>query len=492
MKRICLVVLLLGMTTLSYASLAETPQSTSSDVVALVGDQPITFTQINTMLNSSAVVGLSIPALGTPQRDRLRIMLLDKIVSANLIYLDALRKGVDKRPEYRDRLRRFENNMLAGLYKRKEFAADDSVSEEEVQKYYKESVIAGTELTDELRTQIEAVLRKRKADRFRLRLGLFLDDLRRDAGVTINEQNIDAEGDADRSDDAVVATLGKENITWGEVKSLLIASGKRALKKNVLAMEEEGRKAALNSEINTRLLADQARNKGMDQDPLYKRRLDEYRKTRLINMYRTELAKSFEPDDKALAEYYEANKAKIMVPEARKAQMVVVKTQEQAQQIKDDIENGETTMYKAARDFSIDPGASHNLGEIGWVLPGEGQPPLNKLLFELGPDEIGGPVETPAGWHLLKVLDVREEQFADLSQPATRKRTRRAYIHHELDQYTVNLRLQDFKVKVFQDRLIALAQAEADMVRQLADKGKQPGSVTQTRLEEMQKVIKQP
>ena len=44
----------------------------------------ITFNLINTMLNSSAVVGVSIPALGTPERDTVRITLLDKFVSANL------------------------------------------------------------------------------------------------------------------------------------------------------------------------------------------------------------------------------------------------------------------------------------------------------------------------------------------------------------------------------------------------------------------------
>ena len=81
----------------------------SGDVVARVGDQDIHFSEINTMLNSSPVVGLSIPALGTPERDTVRIALLDKMVSANLIYLDAMRKGVDQDPEYRRDLQRLEN-----------------------------------------------------------------------------------------------------------------------------------------------------------------------------------------------------------------------------------------------------------------------------------------------------------------------------------------------------------------------------------------------
>ena len=65
--------------------IASAPNGEPTDVVARVGDQVITFSQINTMLNSSAVVGVSIPALGTPERDTVRITLLDKIVSANLL-----------------------------------------------------------------------------------------------------------------------------------------------------------------------------------------------------------------------------------------------------------------------------------------------------------------------------------------------------------------------------------------------------------------------
>ena len=49
-----------------------------NDVIARVGDQPITYSELNTLLNSSAIVGLSVPALGTPERNRVRITLLDK------------------------------------------------------------------------------------------------------------------------------------------------------------------------------------------------------------------------------------------------------------------------------------------------------------------------------------------------------------------------------------------------------------------------------
>ena len=62
------------------------------DVIARVGDQTITYSELSTMMNSSAMVGLSIPALGTPERNKAMITLLDKAISANLLYLDAKEK----------------------------------------------------------------------------------------------------------------------------------------------------------------------------------------------------------------------------------------------------------------------------------------------------------------------------------------------------------------------------------------------------------------
>ena len=70
------------------------------------------------MLNSSAVVGVSVPALGTPERDTARIVVLDKVVSANLLYLDAKRQGLDKDPVYLRAMQQFSDGMLGGQYYR--------------------------------------------------------------------------------------------------------------------------------------------------------------------------------------------------------------------------------------------------------------------------------------------------------------------------------------------------------------------------------------
>jgi parvulin-like peptidyl-prolyl isomerase len=491
MKKIIVAVLTalpiaLGGTSAAVAVAEEPKAAVTGDVIARVGDQAITFNQINTMLNSSAVVGVSVPALGTPERDTARIVVLDKVISANLLYLDAKRQGLDQDPAYQRELRDFSNGMLAGQYYRKYLAGEIPVTEVEVQAFFKEIMVPDTEMTDDLHTQIEATLRKRKLHQ---RLAEQREALREGLQVDLYSGNISTAGDATRADDAPVAEIGEEVITWGDVKTTLIAAGKGATAMDPLAMEADARLPALQNEIDKRIMARKAREAGLDTDPLYKARLNEYQKTRLVNLHRANLAQEKEPSQEQLKAYYKANRNQIMQVEMRKTQEVVLKTREEADELKARIESGELTMFQAAADYSIAPGAKQQLGEVGWVAQGRAQPALNELIFKLGPGELGGPVESTEGWHLVKVLDVSDAKFNDFDDEATQKLTRRRYVHDQLDAYVQALRKKDFEVELYEDNLVRLAQKEADMVARLTEQAAQPGSRTEQRVEELKKLI---
>ena len=451
----------------------------TDDVIATVGDQKITFSEINTMLNSSAVVGVSLPAMGTPERDTVRITLLDKVVSANLIYLDALKQGLDKDPVYQGEITRYSEGILMALYRNKVLLNGVEVSDKEVEASFKQQAAPGTELTDDVRTALKAMLRKQRMSE---KSGELRAALREGVAVEINDAEMDPLKDAERADTTVLATIDRTTLTWGAVKEQLGST--------VSSTSSDQRREAVNALIDERIVVNKARANGFEQDPAYQARLAEFRKTRLINLHRAALVKQMEPSNEELRGYFEANRARITVPEYRKVQMVVLKTEEEAKEIKNKIDAGEMTMYQAAADHSIAPGAKENLGEIGWVEKGKALPELNDVVFKLGPDEIGGPVQVGDVWHLVTVQDVREAQYVDIDDDKTRAITRRQYLHEKLDEYTAKLRENVFEVKVDQDKLIRLAQQEADMVKQLAEKAQQPGSETEKRVEAYQKLMK--
>ncbi len=302
------------------------------NVIARVGDQAITFNQLNTMLNSSAVVGVSVPALGTPERDTARIVVLDKVVSANLLYLDALAQGLDKDPVYQRAMQSFTDGMLGSQYQRQVVAGDIPVSDQEIQAFFDKTMEAGTEMTDDLRTQIEATLRKRKLHE---RLATQRAELHQGHKILVYPDKLDPPADNPASRRCcVVASIDDQAITWGEVKPILVAAGKGATDLDPTAMEVDAQLAALQIEIDRRIMAGKARAAGLETDPVYQARLNEYKKTRLVNLHRANLAQQMEPTEEQLKAYYEANRNRIMQVEMRKVQEALLKTREEAEMLK--------------------------------------------------------------------------------------------------------------------------------------------------------------
>jgi parvulin-like peptidyl-prolyl isomerase len=278
------------------------------------------------------------------------------------------------------------------------------------------------------------------------------DRLREGVQVVIDEAHLDPVQDGSRDDAAVVAKIDQTEITWGEFRPVLA--------KPVEHVTVESRVAVLNDEIDHRIMLQKARAAGLENDPGFQAQLNEYKKVHLITMHRAGIDAQLEPTDDEIRAYFEQHRDGITIPEARKIQMVVMATKEDAEQLKQQIDSGEITIYEAARDYSIDPNAKKTLGEMGWVQHGTGFPELDALTFSLPLNEVGGPVESPAGWHLVKVQEIRKAAFADISDADTWRKAKRMLLEERLNEYTANLRKTRYKVEVYNDVLNRLLEQE--------------------------------
>jgi len=104
-----------------------------------------------------------------------------------------------------------------------------------------------------------------------------------------------------------------------------------------------------------------------------------------------------------------------------------------------------------ARLHSEDASGSKG-GELGWVSPGDTVPEFESAMNALAPGEVSAPVQTPFGWHLIQVLERRDEDMSRdrqrlAAQSALRARKSdesyqewvrqlrdRAYIEYRLDE----------------------------------------------------------
>jgi len=110
-----------------------------------------------------------------------------------------------------------------------------------------------------------------------------------------------------------------------------------------------------------------------------------------------------------------------LVPEAEARRRLV--------SLKERLDN-QGNFAQLARQYSED---SSNVrgGDLGWLSPGDTVPEFERALNALKPGEISEPVQTPFGWHLIEVLEHRNE---DMSRERLRLDARRALRARKSDE----------------------------------------------------------
>lgn len=99
-------------------------------------------------------------------------------------------------------------------------------------------------------------------------------------------------------------------------------------------------------------------------------------------------------------------------------------------EIKERLDNKAATFEELAKSFSNDGSASKG-GDLGWLYPGDTVPEFEQAVSALKPGEVGGPVETPFGFHLIEVLERKTE---DVSKDRQRAAARNALRERKLEE----------------------------------------------------------
>ena len=84
-----------------------------------------------------------------------------------------------------------------------------------------------------------------------------------------------------------------------------------------------------------------------------------------------------------------------------------------------------------ARQYSEDPGSKMDGGNLGWANPGDYDPAFEKTLNATQIGEISEPVQSSFGWHIIEVLDRRNE---DVSQDEQKNRAYQIIYERKFEQ----------------------------------------------------------
>jgi foldase protein PrsA len=116
----------------------------------------------------------------------------------------------------------------------------------------------------------------------------------------------------------------------------------------------------------------------------------------------------------AIANYYNSHKSQFGTPQSRNLQVVLTKTQAEANKAKAALASGQS-WKDVAKKYSIDPSKSQG-GVLNGVTVGQQDAGLTKAAFAAAPGKLVGPVKTQFGYYLIKVNKVNPATQRTLAQ----------------------------------------------------------------------------
>ena len=130
--------------------------------------------------------------------------------------------------------------------------------------------------------------------------------------------------------------------------------------------------------------------------------------------------------EKEISDFYELNQESFKNPKKIKARHILLKlspdaseseeteTKEKALSLLKRLRDGED-FAALAKKYSQDPAASKG-GDLGYFTRGQMVKPFEELAFSLKKGELGGPVKTQFGWHIIQVDDIKDATVKTFSE----------------------------------------------------------------------------
>jgi len=182
------------------------------------------------------------------------------------------------------------------------------------------------------------------------------------------------------------------------------------------------------------LLYSEAIRRGLHNDPRIKARLKSLEREFLADhLIFLELRERIKVSEEEIGRYFEDNRDRYI--HEYRVSHIVVDTRDEALNVQELLKKRSFT--RVANRHSIDPVARRG-GDLGYLTKGNMIPAFEAVIFDMQPGEVSGIIQSEFGFHLIKLVGMREAQvkvdLADvreriMNELVMRKRT---VAYHEL------------------------------------------------------------
>jgi peptidyl-prolyl cis-trans isomerase C len=219
---------------------------------------------------------------------------------------------------------------------------------------------------------------------------------------------------AKKENGKVLVTIDKEKITMEEFNKEL---DKIPMNMKMAVATESGKKSYLDRLIMKKLLLIEANKDKIENEKEFQTRLIDIKEQLLIeSLLKKKISSDSQLSDEELKKYYDANKNKFKKGEEINTRHILLKTVEEAKQIKEKLQNGED-FVELAKKYSIDPNAKTTGGELGFHPKGAIFPEYEEAAFKLTKvGQVSGIVKTQYGYHIIRLEGTKPPAFVSFDE----------------------------------------------------------------------------
>ena len=229
------------------------------------------------------------------------------------------------------------------------------------------------------------------------------------------------------TNDEVAALVNGEPVSKAELFDTLYTTGGKDALDQIIARKlivQEG--ARLGLEITEEEMEEEVNNivaesfGGSYEDflsvlTLYGLSEEAFRDDAKLNLLVRKLAMTeIDPTEEEVRQHFEDNRLLFEQPEEVEARHILVADRETADEVVA-LLNAGGDFAELAAEYSIDFNNKDNAGYLGFFSRGEMLQEFDEAVFALEVGEISAPVQTDFGFHIIELLDYREEEEVDFN-----------------------------------------------------------------------------
>jgi peptidyl-prolyl cis-trans isomerase C len=206
----------------------------------------------------------------------------------------------------------------------------------------------------------------------------------------------------------------------------------------------ELRQAIQDELVNREVLAQESARLGLDKTTEAQAQWAQVKQTFMVEILLSDYARRNPITEAALKAEFDRQITAMKDEQQYRVGLIVTATEAEAKAILARLKKGES-FAKLASELSLDP-SKKNSGEVGWVVAAQILPAISNVMVNLTKGGLSAaPIQTPAGWNIIKLEDKRA--FVAPSYDLAKNDIRQMLLQQQRFEYVKTLR---DKAKVMQ------------------------------------------